>query len=94
MSFQIYNHEALKTEIDDMDQIHIYSIDDMSIHSTSVTYACTSATSDNSSLHAPWFSDRVQAWPTPLTGAGLFQNLHQIVAAVTVYSVEPVHEDE
>lgn len=28
-------------------------------------------------------SDRVQAWPTPLTGAGLFQNLHQIAAVVS-----------
>lgn len=28
-------------------------------------------------------SDRVQAWPMPLTGAGLFQNLHQIAAVVS-----------
>lgn len=27
---------------------------------------------------------RVQAWPLPLTGAGLIQNLHQVVVDETV----------
>lgn len=46
-------------------------------------------------LHTQNTSDKVQAWPMPLNGAGLIQKKHHVAADETEQRIgEPVHEDE
>lgn len=61
----------------------VYRKIDHLFHSTSVAYACNPANWQCvQTIHIvrPCVSaSRMQAWPVPLTGAGLIRNLHQVV---------------
>lgn len=91
----------VETKVDGTDQNTYYVSDGGPLLPTLVGYACTPVSLGNlcGDSNLPTFrhiysSDRVQAWPKPLNGAGLFQNLHQIAAGETVQNVdEPAHED-
>jgi hypothetical protein len=79
-----------KTETGGMDRWDVHE-KYCPLQSSSVLYACTPANSDmmsscisSSIFQTKVLAGRVQAWPKPLNGAGLNQNLHQVAVDETV----------